>query len=226
MTSILDTQTRTRLTAKAYARELRHSTRVRRLKVLLPVAAGMLLLAMIGRSAVLHYMQSGPVSIAGAMIENGRLIMESPRMGGLNAAKRRYEMTAARAIQTITDSTFVDLEQITAKLPVGTVDWAHVEAATGTMTKADNTLRITSPAIVKTTDGLVARLKSAKLDMGKGDLSSEEPVEIDTRTMTVTADRMDITEGGEVMVFEQRVKVLLNERRVDTAAVETQNVRN
>jgi len=222
----LSAQTRSRLTAEAYGRQQRRSLRVRRLKVLLPAAAGMLLLAIIGHSAMLSYLQSGPVSVAGAMIQDGKLVMDSPRMGGMNAAKRPYEMKAARAIQTIADSSFVDLEEITARLPVGQADWADVQAATGTMTKADNTLRITSPALVKTTDGMVARLKSAKLDMGRGDLTSDEAVEIDTRTMKVTADRMTITDGGEVMVFEQRVKVVLNDRRVDTAAVETTNARN
>lgn len=194
--------------------------------MLLPALACALLLAIVGRSAALSYLQSGPVTVTGAMIENGRLIMQGPRMGGLNAAKRPYEMTAARAIQTITDTSFVDLEEIEAKLPVGRADWAHVEAATGTMTEADNTLRITSPMLVETTDGLTARFRSASIDMGKGDISTEEAVEVDTPTMKVTAERMDITEGGEVMVFERRVKVVIDDSREDSAAAETKNASN
>jgi len=222
----LELQQRKRVTATAYSREVRHSRRVRRLKVVLPAAAAIAVLAMVGYSATLSYLQGGPVTISGAMIEDGRLIMENPKMGGFNAARRPYEMTAARAIQTITDSGFVDLEEISAQLPVGRSDWASVEAATGTMTKADGMLRITSPVLMKTTDGLVARLKSAKLDMGRGDLTSDEAVEIDTNDMKVTADSMVIREGGDVMVFEKRVKVVIEGRRVDTASAGATNANN
>lgn len=206
-----------------YRREVGHSRRIRRLKVVLPTIAGLFFLAMIGRSVMLSYLQSGQVSISSAMIEDGRLVMENPRTGGYTADRRPYEMSAARAIQSITDSSFVDLEEIVAQLPVGAADWASVEAATGTMTKADNMLRITSPALVKTTDGLVARLKSAKLDMGRGDLTSNEPVEISNRDMRVTADSMTIVEGGDLMVFENRVKVTIDGRKGDTTPADGQH---
>jgi lipopolysaccharide export system protein LptC len=222
----LQQQDRKRLSAAVYGRELRRSRVVRIMRKALPVIAVMALLVMVGRSAMLSYLQSNSVSIAGAAIEDGRLVMQNPRMGGFNAQKRPYEMSAERAIQTIADTSFVDLENISAKLPVGNADWASVEAATGTMTKSDNTLRITSPTLVKTTDGMVARLKSAKLDMGRGDLTSDEAVEIDTDTMRVTADSMTITEGGEVMVFEKRVKVVMERQPVDTASAGSRNANN
>lgn len=205
------------MTATRYARELRHSRNVRRLKFLLPAAAGMVMLAMVGRSVALSYLAEAPVSVTGATIRDGRLVMQNPRMGGYNALKRPYEMTAARAIQSFTDSSYVDLEEISARLPVGVVDWAAVEAATGTMTKADNTLHVTSPMLVETTDGLVARFKSARIDMGRGDIRTDEPVEITTGTTRVTAERMTIEDGGSVMVFERRVRMVIEGRRTTTA---------
>lgn len=203
-------RTRNGITSRAYARELAHSRRVRRLKVVLPVVAGVFMLALVGRSVALSYMQSGPVSVSGAMIEDGRLIMANPKMGGFTAARRPYEMTAARAIQALTDSTFVDLEEIAARLPVGISQWAAVESATGTINRDDNMLHLTSPTVLKTTDGLVARLRTARLDMGRGDVTSDDEVEIETGEMKVTADSMMIRDGGERMVFERRVKVVID----------------
>ncbi len=190
------------------------------------MVAACIVLVLGGRSLMLSYLTGGDVAAAGVVIENGRLIMEGPRMGGLNAAKRRYEMTAARAIQTINDASHVDLELISAKLPMGRAGWADVEAATGTMTKADNMLSLTSPTLVRTTDGMVARLQSATLDMSRGDVVSRADVEIDLPSMRVTADSMKMTDNGSVMVFERRVKVVIDGRRTDTASAGDANAKN
>ncbi len=196
------------------------------MKKALPLLAIMFVCGLVGRSITLAYLQAGPTAIAGVTVEDGRLVMANPRLDGFNDDRRRYEMTASRALQKISDATSVDLEEIAAKLPSGSAAWAMVEAARGTMTKADNMLRITSPALVKTTDGLIARLKSGRFDISRGDITSDEPVEVDRPNMKITADRMSRTDGGDVMVFEQRVRVVIDGRSVDTAAAGPTNASN
>lgn len=203
-------------TELVFERERRRSRNVRRLKIALPVLAILMLAGLAGKSLIAS-MGEVSIDLTGASIQDGKLIMANPRMAGYTSDNRPYEMKAARAIQEITDDNIVDLQDIGARLPVGLKEWATVEAASGRLVKSDNTLTINSPALVKTTDGMEAKLKSAVLDIGTGTLTTDEAVEIDLEGSRVTADSMAVSDGGRVLVFEKRVKVLIESKRVRTA---------
>jgi lipopolysaccharide export system protein LptC len=166
------------------------------------------------------------IDLASSTIEGGRLIMANPRLAGYSADNRPYEMKAVRAIQEISNDNVVDLEQIGARMPVGLKEWATIEAASGRLVKSKNRLTINSPALVKTTNGMEARLKSAVIDIGNGVLTTDEPVEIDLDGSLVTADSMVVSDGGQVIVLENRVKVQIEASRINTASVGEGNGEN
>jgi len=203
-------------TEQVFERERRRSRNVRRLKVALPALALLMSAGLVGKS-VLARMGDVSIDLAGASIQDGRLIMANPRMAGFNAENRPYEMQAERAAQAVSDDDVVELENIGAKLPVGTDHWAMVDAASGKLVKSSNRLEIDSPTLVKTTDGMVARLQSATIDIGDSTLHTDDPVHIDRNGSTITADSMTVTNGGAVMLFENRVKVHIR-GNVDTAS--------
>ena len=87
-------------------------------------------------------------------------------------------MIAARAIQDVAQQDIVNLEGIDAKMPVEKDNWATVEAKSGIYDRTANTLDVKSDISVTTTDGMVAKLKSAFLDIGKGNLKTADPVDI------------------------------------------------
>lgn len=204
-------------TELVFERERRRSRNVRRLKFALPVLAALMAAGLVGKS-LLARMGEVSIDIAGTSIQNGRLIMANPRMAGFNSENRPYEMQAARAAQAISNDDVVELETIGAKLPVGTDQWATVDAASGKLVKSQNRLEIDSPTLVKTTDGLVARLQSAIIDIAGGNMQTGDPVHIDRKGSTITADSLTVTEGGSVMLFENRVKVHIKGKQVDTAS--------
>jgi lipopolysaccharide export system protein LptC len=204
-------------TEQVFARERRRSRNVRRLKVALPVLAVLMTAGLVGKS-LLARMGDVSIDIAGTSIKDGRLIMANPRMAGYTGENRPYEMQAERAIQSVSNDDVVDLENIDAKLPVGAKDWATVGAASGKLVKSQSRLTIDSPALVKTTDGMVAQLQSAVIDIDSGELTTDDPVRIDTDGSRVTADSMTVTDGGSLMVFEKRVKVHIEGNRVRTAS--------
>lgn len=214
----LQQQNRQRIaTELVFARERRRSRNVRLLKFALPALA-VLMVAGLAAKSLIGTMTGVSIDIAGSSIEDGKLIMANPRMAGYSADNRQYEMKAARAIQEITNDDVIDLEQIGAKIPMGIGEWATVAAATGRLVKSDSTLTLNSPTVVKTTDGMEARLKSAVIDMNAGVLTTDEAVEIDLDGSSVRADSMAVSDGGQVLVFEKRVKVLVESKRVNTAA--------
>lgn len=222
----LQQQNRQRIATEiVFARERRRSRNVRRLKFALPLLAVLMITALAAKSLVAT---GGGVSIdlAGSSIEDGKLIMANPRMAGYSASNRPYEMTAARAVQGISNDNVVDLEDIGATVPVGTNEWATIQAAKGRLVKSENRLTIDSPALVKTTDGMEARLKSAVIDIAEGILTTEEAVEINLDGSQVTADSMAVRDGGQTLVFESRVKVMLESRRVKTASAGEGNAEN
>jgi lipopolysaccharide export system protein LptC len=57
---------------------------------------------------------------------------------------------------------------------------------------------------------MVAKLKSAFLDMDKGNMKTEQPVEISRAGSRITSDTMSVEDGGKVMIFEKRVRVSID----------------
>jgi lipopolysaccharide export system protein LptC len=194
---------------EAFANALRHSRRVRALKVIVPTAA----VLMAGAFAAASYaLTPAKVNVAtdDAAYANGKLVMANPKLEGVTKDNRPYSMNALRAIQDLKSQDVIELEDISAKLPINTQDWVSVDAKTGTYDRLANTLNVTSPLTVKTTDGMTAQLTSAFVDISKGNLETAEPVEIELNGTRVQADSMKVFEKGKVLVFENRVRMHIN----------------
>jgi len=68
---------------------------------------------------------------------------------------------------------------------------------------------------MQTTTGYEARLSQAFVDMGKGTVTSDEHVDVKLTNGTLSSDRLRITGGGEVVLFEGNVVMHLD--HFDTA---------
>lgn len=202
---------------KAFRSARRHSTLVRLLKAGLPVAGVLMVVAFVGQSWISSVTPEA-VSVSGAAIESGRLVMSDPKLEGVTSENRAYSMTADRAIQDIGAADRVDLEGIRARLPFESDNWIDVDASKGTFDRTANTLDIQSEVTVKTDTGITALLKSARLDIGAGSLDTDDPVDISMDGTRVLADSFSVREKGAVMVFQDRVRVVIDAKRLQTAA--------
>ena len=84
---------------------------------------------------------------------------------------------------------------------------ASIKAERGTYNRDGNTLSLDSEVTVSTTDGIIAKLKSIYLDMGKGTMKTTEPVDVSRGGSRITADSMSVQDNGKVLVFENKVRV-------------------
>ena len=193
-------------TDDAFVRAQRHSRRVRWLKVWLPAFAVAGVIGFVGWSYVSIPTVAG-ISIEGAGISDGKLVMANPKLDGFTRDKLPYTMTALRAVQDLKDTNMVRLEGIDAKLPIDPKNSAKVVAKSGIYDNAKNTLVFDSPMTVTTTDGMTARLNSASIDMNAGSMSTGDPVEILLNGSRITALSMNMADNGRVIVFENRVRV-------------------
>jgi len=196
----------------AFERARKHSLRVRFLKGALPLLAVLMAVGFVGYS---YFVTPASVAIVtdGSAYSDGKLVMANPKLEGFTK-DRPYKMNASRAIQDVKNEGVVQLEGISAKLPIAKDNWAMVDAPHGTYDREKNTLDITSEMVITTADGMVAKLKSAFLDMGKGGMKTDEPIDIETKGARITSDSMTILENGKVLVFEKRVRMNIDPTRV------------
>jgi lipopolysaccharide export system protein LptC len=192
--------------AEAFDRAERHSRRVRRLKVVLPVLAVLMAGGFVGYSYL-----ATPASVAidteGSTVAEGKLVMDSPKLEGFTKDGRPYSVNATRATQDFDKQDIISLDGIDAKMPVEQENWARVEATSGVYDRTANTLDVPTDILVTTTDGMVAKLKSAFLDINNGSLKSATPVDIQSHGSRITADSMSVMENGKRVIFETRVRV-------------------
>ncbi len=197
----------------------KHSARVRLLKFILPLAALLIVCGFAVRSWM-SVPDGLSVNLAGTAIENGRLVMADPKLDGFTKDNRAYTMTAVKAIQDIGDASRIDLEGIKAKLPFNTSNWLTVDAATGLYDREANQLNLGKAITVVTDNGVRAMLTSATVHIGGGDIKSNEPVDIVLDGARLQADSMTIKDNGAIVIFDQRVRMNIDPKRMQTAASE------
>jgi lipopolysaccharide export system protein LptC len=197
----------------------RHSRRVRALKLALPVL-GVLIAAGFAGFSYLATPPNVSIDVAGSAVRDGKLVMANPKLDGFTDENLPYSMTAARAIQDASRTGIITLEQIDAKLPVDEGNFALITAPAGTYNREKNTLDITSPMTVNTTDGMKVEFQSAFINMETGVLRSKQPVDIQFEGSRISADSLTVSKGGKVLVFEKKVRVVIDRQKMQTAQTE------
>jgi lipopolysaccharide export system protein LptC len=197
--------------AAKFASAARHSRMVRLLRIAVPatVAVAMGLLVLI--STIFNPFQI-PVKLdSGNLVVTGtKITMESPHMSGFTPDQRPYELWAKTATQDITDPDHVDLHDLRAKVLMEDQSTLFLDARTGRFDNKQQQLDLHKDIFLRTSTGYEARLNSAFVDMGKGTVSSDEHVDVKLTNGTLTADRLRITEGGDVIRFEGNVVMHLD----------------
>ncbi|GGA88464.1 membrane protein [Brucella endophytica] len=197
----------------------RHSGRVRVLKTVLPIAA----VAIAGVFSWFTFLAapSGPIKVeAGATnMQDGKLVMTNPTLDGFTKDNRPYTMTASKATQDVSKTGVINLENIDAELPLGADQRANIEATSGVYDNANGRLQLDKDFTVTTTGGLTAKLKSADVNISSGQITTDQPVDIQNGNAHISADKMQIRDNGKVMVFEDKVRLVIDPAKEQKSAV-------
>jgi len=191
---------------RAYQRAVAHSARVRRLKVLLPVAAFVISLAFVAVSVIRAYLPEN-VKMESARIENGKVVMEKPAISGRNSDGISYSMRAERALQDIKNPNIIALETIAAAVPIDDKTIARVIAESGVFDRSTDRLDMTAPFTIKLSTGIEAAFKSAHLDIKGGSMETKDPVAITAKEASIVAQSLKMTDKGRVITFAGKVRV-------------------
>ncbi|OKO84722.1 hypothetical protein AC629_20650 [Bradyrhizobium sp. NAS80.1] len=199
--------------AAKFASAARHSRLVRILRIAVPGAVLLSLAAIVGVSIFNPFrmlMPNLPIDTGNMVVSGTKITMESPHLAGYTPDRRPYELWAKAATQDITDPDHVDLSDLRAKVLMEDQSTLFLDARTGRFDNKQQQLDLHKDIFLRTSTGYEARLNSAFVDMGKGTVSSDDHVDVKLTNGTLTADRLRITEGGDVIRFEGNVVMHLD----------------
>ena len=197
-----------------FNRALRHSNRVRILRVAFPLIGVFILSLVIG---AYFWSQSflPQVTIAATEIRNDKMVMKNPALNGVDEKNRPYNLKASEAITNPKQPKQVELMQIDATVPMDEGVFAKILAGNGFYDADAKTLKLGGEVDVKTDNGMTLRLQDADVDMGLGTLVTQNPVSITTEQAIISSEKMSVANNGEVVVFENRVRMTIYPDKIE-----------
>jgi len=196
---------------RGYRRATRHSRYVRLLRVGIPLVvvlgslAGYVVTVWLDPLRALAKL---PVDIGGLVVSGTKITMQQPRMAGFTRDARSYSVNARAAAQDVTNPSMLELQDINASMEMQDKSMFNVVARSGLYdTKAEKlTLK---QDIVVTSANYQGLLSEATIDVRKGSVVSEQPVEMKMLQGTVNANRMEVINSGSMVLFDGGVTVML-----------------
>lgn len=195
-----------------FAVAARHSRFVRVLRVAVPAAVGLAMAVVIGIALFNPFhMEINTPNLTGNLVISGRKItMETPHLTGFTPDQRPYDLVARSAVQDLTDPDHVELNILRAKVLMEDQSTVTLKSNTGVFDTKQQQLELKKDILLTTSTGYEARLSRASVDMAKGTVSSDERVDVKLTNGTLSADRLRITDNGEVIRFEGNVMMNLD----------------
>ncbi len=191
----------------AFAVAYRHSRRVRRLRVVVPLVT-------IGLFSLVVFISwwdplkalNLPVSIGSISMSGSKVTMEAPRLTGYTTDNRFYRVAATRAEHDITQSHIVALSAIDAELEMEGGGTARVVSPAGVLDTKTGRVELNDNVAVTTTNGQSGKVGHALVDTRAGTIQSNGPVALASPRGELFSERMDIRDNGKVIVLEGRVR--------------------
>ena len=189
----------------------RHSRFVRVLRIMVPAIVLLSMAAIVGISIFnpFRILTKLPVDIGNLVVSGTKITMETPHLAGFSPDGRPYELWAKAATQDILDPDNLDLSVLRAKVVMEDKSTLSLDARTGKFNSKTQLLHLNKDIFLQTSTGYEARLTEAVIDIAKGTVASDKPVDVKLLNGTLLGQRMRITDSGEVVRFEGGVTMNL-----------------
>jgi lipopolysaccharide export system protein LptC len=196
---------------RAFRAARRHSAFVRLLRVGLPVAAVLGVIAMIGMASVLDPLRALaklPINISGLVVSGTKITMQQPRFAGFTQDARPYLVTAEKAAQDVTNPDRIELDQIRATMDLKDSGAFELLAQSGIFENKTDTLTLLHRIVINS-PAYQASLSEAVINVRSGHVLSEKPVEVTMLQGTLIANRLEVLNSGEIIRFDNGVTMEL-----------------
>ena len=142
-----------------------------------------------------------PIDPGKIVLSGTRITMESPRVAGFTNDARPYEVTARAASQDITKPDIVDLSDIHAKVEMQDKVLVEMRANSGVYESKLDRLKLEHEIVLTSTSGYAGHLREAVIDVKKGSIVSQSPVELKMLNGTLNANHLEVDDRGDVIRF-------------------------
>ena len=196
---------------RAFRAARRHSRVVRALRIAIPAFVGVVALVVVLAIYFnpLRMLAKLPVNVSDLVISGSKITMEQPRLSGFTRDARAYELTADAAAQDLTKPDIIELHNIHAKVQMQDKSTVQLSAVKGIYDSKGETLKLNRDIILNSSSGYEGRLSEATVDIRKGNVLSEHPVELKMLQGTLNANHLQIFDSGDRVLFENGVRMTL-----------------
>ena len=195
----------------AFRSARRHSRAVRILRVAIPLAVvlGFTGIFLITYFNPLRMLAKLPIDVGNLVVSGTKITMEHPRLSGFTGDARGYELSADAAKQDLTKPDLIELRNIRAKVQMQDKSTVEVYATNGIYDSKGETLKLDQNIVLSSSTGYRGRLSEAMIDIRKGNVVSERPVEVELLQGTLNANRLEIADSGDLVRFGGGVNMTL-----------------
>ena len=195
----------------AFRSARRHSRAVRILRVAIPLAVvlGFTGIFLITYFNPLRMLAKLPIDVGNLVVSGTKITMEHPRLSGFTGDARGYELSADAAKQDLTKPDLIELRNIRAKVQMQDKSTVEVYATNGIYDSKGETLKLDQNIVLSSSTGYRGRLSEAMIDIRKGKVVSERPVEVELLQGTLNANRLEIADSGDLVRFGGGVNMTL-----------------
>jgi lipopolysaccharide export system protein LptC len=197
---------------RTFRAAVRHSRRVRFLRVAIPASVGVVVLGGMVAAAILQPLRvlaKVPIELSSLVVSGTKITMQAPRLKGYTNDNRHYDLTAQAAAQDITKPDFVELKGIRANMDMRDQISYEMTAKTGLYNSRTEVLTLQQNVVVTSSGGYHARLAEAVVEVRSGKITSEKPVEVKSAQWTVSANALEVIDSGAVIRFDRGVTMTL-----------------
>ena len=188
---------------RAFSAARRHSRMIRILRIAVPasVAVGLIVITLVTYLNPLRMLAKLPINLDNLVVSGTKVTMEAPRLTGFTHDARAYELTADTAAQDMTKPDIVELRNLRAKVQMQDNSSMEMTALSGIYDAKGETLKLDKNILLNSSTGYQGRLSEATIDIRKGNVVSEHPVEVKMLQGTLNANRLDIVDSGDLVRF-------------------------
>lgn len=196
---------------RGYGAAVRHSSRVRFLRRVLPALA----LVILGLAAFIAWLdpfrivRDFPLDVMKLSIQGNKLVMDAPKLSGFTKDGRGYNITATAAAQDLTKTNIIELEGIKANFALTNNGSTELTAAKGLYDAKGDTVQLTEGIAIRSTAGYEGKLQDATIEVKRGYVVTLNPVDITFNNGSIRADRMEVFDNGARAIFEGGVRMMM-----------------
>ncbi|EJF79249.1 Uncharacterized protein conserved in bacteria [Candidatus Bartonella washoeensis] len=190
----------------------RHSRRISILKFFLPLCALAAALVFCWFTFFFVPAASDPVILNDEEDGIMKLTMLNPKLEGYTRSHEPYWLKAEKAFQDRMRSGVIGLQNITAKVLVGKQRQVSLDAQGGIYDNIKGCLQLDKPFTITTNDGMVAQFMAADINLSKGQLITDQRVDIQHAGLHLAANALQIREKGQNMYFHGGVHLVIDKQ--------------